>query len=129
VPDTDKLSAALDEIRERVRAAALGPWTVRQADGLDIAGDGWSQQSVHDADGADVATTYYTGIFEHELADENAAFITAARSDVPRLLALADAVLGLCGDWDDRTYVVAPEDVAEDFRSVISRALLGGNDG
>ncbi len=98
----DPVAAALDKIRERAKAATPGPWRNEPNTG---AGRVWVQISRHRGDrdceplfnvrspGRNPSTEEY----QQRAAD--AGFIAHARTDVPRLLAVVDALLGLADDW------------------------------
>lgn len=147
MPDADPLAA----IRDYCGAAPAPPWTLREKHGRDIAGEGWSEVVVTDAADRPVVAAYITGVFEPESGDEATAFLTRARTDLPRLLAVADAALRLAGRWDadaaelwkrnasfrERHGIpaglagvdaVALQDRARELREVISAALLGQGD-
>ena len=93
-PD-DRASAALAAIRAIEQAADPAPWTVSARHGVDIADEGWSEVSIVTGDGAPVALTFLSHILEPGRDDENTAFIAAARTAMPRLLAAVEAVLEL----------------------------------
>ena len=120
----DPVAAELAAIRERADAAARGPWELFENHGIDHADEGWSKVYVTGEFGQPVAVAYETGLLEPDDATENAAFIVAARSDVPRLLAAVEAVLRLTqrDDGNDRH----PDRLLRvgEVREAISRDLL-----
>ena len=93
MPDADPLAATLAGIGAIEQAATPGPWTASEKHGMDIADEAWSEVKITAADGSDVAALYISHLLENYNSDEDLAFITAARTAVPRLLAALEAVL------------------------------------
>lgn len=80
---TELSAADLAAIRDRAEAAPSGPWS---ADGAEIYGVGY------DVDGRRVWLAESLDIDDQDRSARIAAFIAAARTDVPALLAHADAL-------------------------------------
>jgi hypothetical protein len=121
-----KLAAALDEIRERERAAAAGPWSVAEEFGWDISDEAWSDYRIVSADGTSVGIFYLTDVIEPDAATENAEFAVGARTDVPRLLAALDEVVNLASGWEAncaQVPVLSREAAAIAVRGAVFRAL------
>ena len=72
----------LDEIEARANAATPGPWDVERETGLISTDDGCAVASIHPH--GNVRTVIHTG---ERYSHSDAAFIAAARSDVPALIA------------------------------------------
>lgn len=82
---------ALSVIRARVDAATPGPWESERTDPGEH-----DQGFLIDRMGAGMASSLVAGTYDHgDRAAANAEFIAHARDDVPRLLAVVDAVLAL----------------------------------
>lgn len=94
-PDTpaDGLTAELERLSAIEQAADPGPWTVSARHGIDISDEGWSEVSIVTGGGATVAMTFLSHVLEPDRDDENGAFIVAARTAMPRLVAALSDLL------------------------------------
>lgn len=86
------LAARLAEIRARVEAASPAPWT-----------DDGSGYCIRNGRGDRSASTFKTAGRQRSNREyrEDCAFIAAARTDVPLLLAVAAAAAEACGNVDN----------------------------
>ena len=130
----DRLSAELAAIKARVAAATRGPWWFDEDDLV------WRLHGVYTiipsfAEGVPEQVVNHqilkapkqgTPYAEYWPNDADAAFIVAARTDVPRLLALAEAVAALCRDTDGNWLDPSSELPVGEFQAAISDALLTG---
>lgn len=132
MPD-DRITAELAAIRERERAATRGPWRLEPNTG---AGRVWVQIGArpHEADCEPLfrvrtlRPTFRPEDQQREYRQRgaDAAFIVAARSDIPRLLAAVEAALELASRWQQRSttgYDTLAE-CADELRRVVAGELL-----
>ena len=140
--------AALEEIRGRERQATPGPWWFDEDDEV------WRLHGVADAIAPQLDGLIPEQVINHQIIKApkqgtpyaeywpnaaDAAFIVAARTDVPRLLAALDEVLKLAGEakpagWDfgpDGMHAPVSWDLdPAAIRDAVTRELTGeGNDG
>lgn len=123
----DPVAAALAAIREREQAATRGPWEAEDDE------DCWRlfgavSGFLHPMQLAK-APKHGTPYAEYWPNEADAAFIVAARSDVPRLLAAVEAVLKVTDPLENETlggmFMAA---LHLQVRAAISRALLSEQD-
>ncbi len=99
---SDDLTAELAKLRKTHLEATPGPWGAEEEHGTDIAGEGRSEvRVVGPLDSpAPVAATFISRTLETDNTEADTAFIVAARTAMPRLVAFVEAVLALADDWD-----------------------------
>ena len=122
---SDRVSAERDAIRATTDAATEGPWRAEPNTG---AGRVWVQigRQRHDADCEPLFNV--RGGAEYAQREADAAFIVAARSAMPRLLAAVEAVLELTAEFnvEDGHYPdpgMPPVSRADRIRAAITREL------
>jgi len=128
--------AVLAAMKERAEAATSGPWITEERHGTSITDEAWAGVRIISVpDGETVAFAYLPDLLEPDEAEENCIFIAAARSDMPALLAVAEAALKAAGEWERQAEDLAGQgctispherrECASTLRSVIAAALLG----
>ena len=106
----DPVAATLAEIREREQAATAGPWWFDEDELM------WRLHGVHAVIPEQMDGLIPEQVMNHQILKApksgtryaeywpgaaDAAFITNARTDVPRLAAALEAVLALAADWSE----------------------------
>ena len=130
-----ELKALLDEMRQRCEAATPGPWW------WDRLGD--LRPTPHDEYGLDALIRWESIGEVPVLADGDAEFVAAARTDLPRLIAAVEAVLTLAEAWRYKgEYGYGPwqlgegpdesgqalDDASSQLRAAVRAALIGDGD-
>lgn len=124
MPD-DPIRARLDEIGQRADAATIGPWTAYtdQHGRRGVAGSA----TVEPTSRADVgcsATVNGDVVQAHDAERASAAFIAAARTDVPQLVAALRAVLDLADDLE-ATLAQIVDDARDECPEAVDIAEVG----